>query len=221
MEEIMLKESTFKGLIKGEIESVFDQLNGYGLDLLSDVISAWGYDHEEDSEMLINEYNDMRELKEDEEKNEYLPPLAKIRGLKKALSNLTEKELQFLEDLLEIDPYMDNPYTNYKKYEGQEPFDIETVGINPYDEIRRYVEYERNQRFKTSNNTSVLFATRYNRSMHKNEKPIDTAEKFSRRYNRSMYGGNVDTNNNFSKRFERSMKLKKTYKPGDLSPYSR
>ena len=213
-EELIKEENTFRGLAKGEIETVFDKLTGYGLDLLGDVVSAWQYDHEEDSKILMNAYLDMRAVKEHDERDAYITPLSQV-------SELTEKELQFMEDILEIDPYNDNPYTNNKNYEGQEDFESETVGINPYDEIRKYVDQERQFRFEVSNNSSNLFYKRYYVSMLNSKKIVDTNELFQRRFNRSMYNGNVDTNELFSNRFNKSMQKKLGYNPGDLSPYSK
>ena len=109
-----MKEKTFKGLTENQIASIFDQLNMYGMNLLFPTVLAWEYDHEEDASILRRAYDDMLELKEDNPKEEYRTPRSNVFGLRKALSGLTNKELNFIDKLLELDPddvFVNNPYT--------------------------------------------------------------------------------------------------------------
>ena len=154
----------YKNLTKGEIETIFDKMNGYGLDLLKDVIEAWQFNHEEDGSILKNAFDDMYDMKLNAEKDEYKTPLSLTRGLKKSLKSMEDFELAFLEELLELDPYEvfgDNPYVSY---DVDEDYNMENIGVNPYDEIRRYVMEER--KFRTdSNPVNVMFSKRFKKSM--------------------------------------------------------
>lgn len=186
----------FKNLSKGEIETVFDKLTYYGLDLLGDVIEAWQYDHEEDSTILKKAYVEILEIKEHDEMDEYNTPRTIVNGLKKSLVSMTDKELKFLEDLLDLDPsevFQENPYTDYKDEEID--FEAETVGVNPYKEISEYVSNERERRLKVCLNSSSLFRGRFKCSMSKTNQYInnDPNELFSKRFKKSMVLRNTDT----------------------------
>ncbi len=193
----------YKKLTKDEIETVFDKMTGYGLDLLQDVIEAWQYDHEEDGKILKQAYNDIRQNKKESEYG-LSTPRSLIIGVKKSLKDMDSKQLSFIEEILEIDPYDvfgDNPYMSY---DIDEDLQKEYVGVSPYEEICGYVNKERERRLSYFVNTGDLFDKRYKKSMGEKNNLV-----------------NIDTNELFSKRYKKSMSKKLTYKSDDFSSYSK
>lgn len=169
----------FKGFTKGQIESVFDQLNLYGLELIHTTVLAWEYEHSENSNILIEAYNDMFELKEQDQNEEYRTPLSNKRGLTKALLELSDNEFNFVDALLELNPddvFVHNPYDNMGDYE-------DTPSISEQDILRKYVEEAKIEREKrrikeSVPNTANKFSLRYKRSFDK-DRPLDGFNPYS------------------------------------------
>jgi len=225
---------TYKNLTKEEMKTVFNKMTGYGLDLLGDVIEAWQFNHEEDGTLLKKVYDDVRESKKQQEFEENTTAYSQIIGLKNSLKNMDGRQLTFIEDILELDPYDvfgNNPYL----VDEDEDYQKENIGVNPYREICEYVNRERERRLSYFVNTADLFDQRFKKSMAEKNDLINNDQKglYSKRFNRSVDGkstyesgnfssySNYDTNELITRRFNRSIDKKLTYKPGSLSPYSK
>ena len=116
-----MKEKTFKGFTKGQIESVFDQLNMYGMELIFSTVEAWQYDHSEDASILREAYDDMFELKKNDSNEENRKRITDRRRLMKSLIGLSDNEFNFVDALLELDPddvFVNNPYYDESDYES-------------------------------------------------------------------------------------------------------
>ena len=153
----------YKNMNEKEIRTTFDKLTLYGLDLLYEVVEAWQFNYEEDGKILKKAYIDVLEVKSYDNFDENNEPSVKVRRLKKSLADLNEKELAFLEDLLELDPFevfIDNPYTSNEK---------EDIGISQYEEMCKHVRNERNKRESLNVRTKKLFYKRYTKSMNSSD----------------------------------------------------
>ena len=166
-----MKEKTFKRFTKDQIESVFDQLNLYGLELLMITVLAWEYNHEEDASILGDAYFDMYELKENDPNEEYRTPYSNRRGLKASLIKLENKEIEFLDELLDLDP--NDVFVNNSYYDANDYEDV-TVTSEQYI-FRKYLEIAKLEKEKIEAAKKLLL-TGYS----------DEAKKFNLRFKRSM-----------------------------------
>lgn len=144
----MKNEKKYMGLTQNEMEELFKKINSYGLGLLEGSIEALQYNYDEDGELLQNAYNNAYAQREVEEGLNTQGLNVKKAILRKSLKKITDKELKFMNDLLELDPsdVFNNPYnsTNYDINSG--------FNKDPYYEITSYVIDEENVR-KMKKNT--------------------------------------------------------------------
>ena len=144
----MKNKEKYMNLKVKEIEELFKKINSYGLGLLEGSIEALQYNYDEDASLLKEAYTNAIAVREivDRDQEQSLP--VKITILRKSLKKITDKELKFMNDLLELDPsdVFNNPYnsTNYDINSG--------FNKDPYYEIRSYVIDEENDR-KMNKNT--------------------------------------------------------------------
>ena len=107
---------TYKGLTREELRNVFDSLNLYGMESLVSVIEAWQYEYEEDGTILKEVFDSVKEEKERNLNNRDRNPISDREELRRSLSALSDKEFDFIGDLLELDPdevFMHNPMEEY------------------------------------------------------------------------------------------------------------
>lgn len=169
-----MKEKTFKGFTKGQIESVFDQLNMYGMELLSETVLAWEYDHEEDASILREAYDDMFELKENDPREEYRTPYSNKRGLKSSLTNMEDNEIEFLDKLIELDPddvFVQNPYYDESDYEDVSVTSEQDIFRKYLEEAKLYIAKRKLLKMKSFSEDAKKFDLRFNRSMTKKKIP--------------------------------------------------
>lgn len=144
----MKNKEKYMNLKVKEMEKLFKKINSYGLGLLEGSIEALQYNYDEDASLLKEAYTNAIAVREivDRDQEQSLP--VKIAILRKSLKKITDKELKFMNDLLELDPsdVFNNPYnsTNYDINSG--------FNKDPYYEIRSYVIDEENIR-KMKKNT--------------------------------------------------------------------
>jgi len=144
----MKNKEKYMNLKVKEMEKLFKKINSYGLGLLEGSIEALQYNYDEDASLLKEAYTNAIAVREivDRDQEQSLP--VKIAILRKSLKKITDKELKFMNDLLELDPsdVFNNPYNSIN-------YDINS-GFNkdPYYEIRSYVIDEENVR-KMKKNT--------------------------------------------------------------------
>lgn len=144
----MKNKEKYMNLKVKEMEELFKKINSYGLGLLEGSIEALQYNYDEDASLLKEAYTNAIAVREivDRDQEQSLP--VKITILRKSLKKITDKELKFMNDLLELDPsdVFNNPYnsTNYDINSG--------FNKDPYYEIRSYVIDEENDR-KMNKNT--------------------------------------------------------------------
>ena len=169
-----MKEKTFKGFTKGQIESVFDQLNMYGMGLLSETVLAWEYDHEEDASILREAYDDMLELKEDDPKEEYRTPYSDRRGLKASLTNMEDDEIEFLDKLIELDPndvFVNNPYYDESDYEDVPVKSTQDIFRKNLEEAKLNIAKRKLLKIKSLSDEAKKFDLRFKRSMNNKKTP--------------------------------------------------
>lgn len=144
----MKNKEKYMNLKVKEMEKLFKKINSYGLGLLEGSIEALQYNYDEDASLLKEAYTNAIAVREivDKDQEQSLPVKRAI--LRKSLKKITDKELKFMNDLLELDPsdVFNNPYnsTNYDINSG--------FNKDPYYEIRSYVIDEENVR-KMKKNT--------------------------------------------------------------------
>ena len=144
----MKNKEKYMNLKVKEMEKLFKKINSYGLGLLEESIEALQYNYDEDASLLKEAYTNAIAVREivDRDQEQSLP--VKIAILRKSLKKISDKELKFMNDLLELDPsdVFNNPYnsTNYDINSG--------FNKDPYYEIRSYVIDEENVR-KMKKNT--------------------------------------------------------------------
>ena len=184
-----MKEKTFKGLTENQIASIFDQLNMYGMNLLFPTVLAWEYDHEEDASILRRAYDDMLELKEDNPKEEYRTPRSNVFGLRKALSGLTNKELNFIDKLLELDPddvFVNNPYTDYNENDDYYDYEYSNENEIRYPTAREIMQKFVNVEKETRKDKKLYAKTASSKTISTTPSEPKTAELFSKRYEKSL-----------------------------------
>ena len=113
-----LNIETYLGLTAKQMEKLFKKINCYGLNLLEESINAWQYDHHENGELLKGSYNNALATREVVDRDFEKTQTVKKAILRKSLEKLTEKELKFMEDLLEVEPCeVDNSFIMDGYYE--------------------------------------------------------------------------------------------------------
>lgn len=127
----------FNGLTQEELEELFNKLNLYGLYLLRGTAEALLYNHDQDGLIFNKAYVNVCAKKELEEYYHFQSLEVKRSILTKSLKKLSDKELEFLDKILEIDPneVFNNPY-------NEELFDDN----DDYNRINDYVSKEKNKR---------------------------------------------------------------------------
>ena len=174
-----MEEKTFKGFTKGQIESVFDQLNMYGMELIFSTVEAWQYDHSEDASILREAYDDMLELKENDPNEENRKKITDRRRLMKSLIGLSDNEFNFVDALLELDPddvFVNNPYYDESDY-GDVSVTSEQDILKEFVEEAK-IEREKNRIKEYVPNTAKKFNLRFRRSFDKN-RPEDGFSPYS------------------------------------------
>ena len=152
----MVSKNTYLGLTKKEMEITFKKIGLYGLDLISETVLDSFVNNSEDWEMLNDAYAEALAVCEQRERIEKPSNVHQIE-LQHALVKLSEKELEFLKNLLSLDmradkePVLGDPYHEMKSYVEQEEisrparkFYRKTIN----SQIKRATRLETNQRKK-------------------------------------------------------------------------
>ena len=95
---------TYLGLTADEMEKLFKKINCYGLNLLEESIYAWQNDHHENGELLKGSYDKALATREVVDRDNETTQAVKKAVLRKSLKRISEDELKFMEDLLELEP---------------------------------------------------------------------------------------------------------------------
>ena len=151
----MVSKNTYLGLTKKEMEITFKKIGLYGLDLISETVLDSFVNNSEDWEMLNDSYAEALAVCEQRERIEKPNNVHQIE-LQHALVKLSEKELEFLKNLLSLDMRAD-----------KEP----TLG-DPYHEMKSYVEHEEISRparkfYRKTINSQIKRATRLETNQRK------------------------------------------------------
>lgn len=151
----MVSKNTYLGLTKKEMEITFKKIGLYGLDLISETVLDSFVNNSEDWEMLNDAYAEALAVCEQRERIEKPSNVHQIE-LQHALVKLSEKELEFLKNLLSLDMRAD-----------KEP----TLG-DPYHEMKSYVEHEEISRparkfYRKTINSQIKRATRLETNQRK------------------------------------------------------
>ncbi len=151
----MVSKNTYLGLTKKEMEITFKKIGLYGLDLISDTILDAFVNNSEDWEMLNDTYAEALAVCEQRERVEKPNNVHQIE-LQHALVKLSEKELEFLKNLLSLDMRADK----------------EPVLGDPYHEMKSYVEHEEISRparkfYRKTINSQIKRATRLETNQQK------------------------------------------------------
>ncbi len=151
----MVSKNTYLGLTKKEMEITFKKIGLYGLDLISDTILDSFVNCSDDWEMLNDTYAEALAICEQRERIEKPNNVHQIE-LQHALVKLSEKELEFLKNLLSLDMRADK----------------EPVLGDPYHEMKSYVEHEEISRparkfYRKTINSQIKRATRLETNQQK------------------------------------------------------
>ncbi len=194
---------TYKGLTREELRNVFDSLNIYGMESLASVIEAWQYEYEEDGTILKEVFDSVKEEKERNLSNRDRNPISDREELRRSLSALSDKEFDFIGDLLELDPdevFMHNPMEEYYGVEYVEDACEEEYDEEPYiifkgiysdlaEErvVKKFINSKPTKGAKLMKESEALFNQRFNKSLEtaKKEK-MAPKDPFTKRYTKSL-----------------------------------